>query len=144
MTPTFPAYKKDGRLIIQNRTAFDVHVETLPDSNLIVTVGKRNSRHSRPQENYRWGVVYPCILQGLIDTGWGKWTKNELHAFLAEKFIKGMKNNLTTGEYIDYTRSSTTLSKEEEMVFLDRITLWASEFLGLTIPQPGQQTEAEF
>lgn len=142
MTPTFSAYKRQGKLIITNRAVFDKYVSTLPETGIVVTVERQRRKKSRPQENFRWGVMYPIILAALKETGYTDWqTKEDIHESMRIKFLKKESDGEEIG--IQKYKSTTELSTLEEDAFQESIRAWAAEYLNVEIPMPNEQLEAE-
>ena len=83
---------------------------------------------SNPQNNFYWGVPLEIISE---HTGF---TTQEVHEILKNKFLKTIKviNNL---EYHS-SKSTTELTTGEFKRYIEDIQQWASEVLGVIIPDP--------
>lgn len=145
MKTTFKAHKRNGRLIIQDSAAFNIHLDGLPEGKpLVLSVEQAHIRHRRKQENYRWGVVYPIVLMGLKQSGWHEFRdKYDVHELVKRMFLKGSVINEATGEVLETTQHTSTLSLPQETAFTNRIIEWAKEYLGVDFQEPGTQTKME-
>ena len=136
---------KEGKLIIQNRKAFNLDIEALEGKQLVLTIEKKRRSRSLPQNRYYWGAVVPIVRQGLIDAGWGRedvGTLEQVHEMLKHKFCKVTEIvNPDTGEILAMPPTTKQLTTTDMMDYLDDIQRWASEFLGVVIPGPNEQTD---
>ena len=127
--PRFSAKNKNGRLFIQEHERFVEHLASLPsDIYLVVGDAKEKLGRSNSQNAYYFGVVIDLICK---ETGE---TKEHTHKALKE---------LHLSEYVDFgggrvkiTRSTKELTTKEMEEYLDKVRMWAAEFLGLNIPEP--------
>ena len=116
-------------------------VSLLGDRRVEVIVKPYHSKRSLQQNKFYWPVVVGMITDALQDLG------NEIdaegtHEFLKAKFNPKTITNPTTGELIATVGGSTAkMNKSEMMCYIDTITVWAAEFLGITIPPPDTQAK---
>lgn len=146
--PTFSGRidKQKSQFRITDRSIFDewVRTEAGKEKDYIYTlkIEKQSKAHSREQENFRWGVLYPEILFTMRDAGWDNVrNKEDVHHIVCELFLKEDIVNEKTGETLPITRRSSGLTKEEEQVFQDNIRWWASEYFNTILSQPNEQKE---
>jgi hypothetical protein len=130
---------KDG--IIQNRKALK-DLFTVNDGKYLVERSDANKR-SNPQNRYYFGLVIPLIQKGIKDMG-TELTVLETHEFLKARFNLSELVNEGTGETISVPLSTTRLNKSEFSEYVEKIQLFAAEFLNIIIPDPGVQTEIEY
>ena len=100
------------------------------------------NKRSNGQNRFFHGVVIPIVQQGLIDAGWNEaksfeWTKD----FIKIKVLMQETVNTETGEVLKLPRKTSELTTSEFMDLISDIQMWAAEYLGITIPDPGQQVE---
>lgn len=51
--------------------------------------------------------------------------------------------NDCTGEVLTFIGSTAELSTVDFMAFIENVAAWLAEFLGVVLPEPGQQIEIE-
>lgn len=113
----------------------------LPDGRYIAEISTFN-RRSNQQNRYYWGLVVPMIRKGIKELGTDL-THEETHEFLKSRFNKDELVNPGTGEMVEIPLSTTRLTKSEFGEYIENIQRFASEFLGLVIPDPGEQMMIE-
>jgi len=86
-------------------------------------------KRSNPQNSYYHGCLVDMISK---ETGY---SHDETHAKLAFKFLLVKTGNQP------YVRSTTTLSTAEMEEYNENVRKWASEFLNLYLPLPGEWSE---
>jgi hypothetical protein len=136
---------KDGRFIPTNPAAFRAAFEYFVDgSNVEVTVGKPVKKRSNPQNAYLWGAVYDHISR---KTGA---EPDEIHAAMKAMFnyetkiVSVVQMSKKTGKlrtvrkHIKVPLSTANLSTEEFSIYVEKVRAWASSFLCLYIPDPGE------
>lgn len=126
---------EDGK--IKNRKAAIDLFAGLKDGKYLLEINNHDKRTS-PQNRYYFGLVIPIVQQGIKDLGHDL-TKDETHEFLKSKFNLIEVVNKNTGEYELIPQSTTRLNKEEFGDYIRKIQLFAADFLGLVIPDPGTQ-----
>lgn len=115
---------------------------SLQDGRYLIEVNSADKRSSQ-QNRYYFGIVVPMIQKGILDLG-TELTKDETHEFLKSRFNSVDIVNEGTGEVISVPRSTTGLNKEQFSQYIEKIQRFASEFLGIVIPDPGQQVMIEY
>lgn len=94
---------------------------------------------SDPQNRYYWGVVVQILSEDL------GYTRQEIHEILKREHLKQVLTikNKRTGEmgFIENTRSTTELDTKEFEEFLSTVRIWASEKLGIWVPEPNEVLE---
>lgn len=101
---------------------------------LFVTVEKITKRKLRSvqQNSYYWGVVIEMLTMEIYGAN-DKDSKQEMHDALRRKFlsfenVKGLPTMLST----------TRLSTIEFEAYMEQIRRFASQYLGIVIPEPNQ------
>lgn len=130
---------RDGK--IENPEQVRKLFDQVKDGKWLVEISQHNKR-SDQQNRYYFGIVVPLVQNGIRDLG-TELTKEETHEFLKAKFNYSEVSNKDTGEYIQVPRSTTLLNKEAFSDYIAKIQQFAAEFLGIVIPDPGQQLEIE-
>jgi hypothetical protein len=137
-------YTKAGQ-ISSNRKGVKDAFESLKDGRHKLVIEDQNKR-SLPQNSYLHGVVIPLVFHALRDAGFD--SVKDVHdtkRVLKGLFLKEKVVNEGTGEVITEVVKETHLLSTLEMVkFIDDIVQWASEYLSLTIPLPGEQSKIDY
>ena len=87
----------------------------------------KSTLRSNPQNRYYWGVCVEIISD---HTGF---TPEEIHEVLKHKFLTPKER---MGQQI--YPNTTQLDTREFNLYIEKIQRWASESLGLVIPDPNQ------
>lgn len=120
-------------------------MDEAPAGRYIFTCKKYRKSLSNKQNAYYWACVVPYVIDGLVAMGFDKslLTSENVHEMLKAKFLH---EDLGTndGEFITITKSTTDLSTSEFMDYLADVQKWAAEFLNITIPDPGEQSEISY
>lgn len=110
----------------------------LKDGRHLITI-KDFRKRSIPQNSYYWGVVVPMVRRGLYDAGYDAVrTNDEAHAVLKHVFLRKEIVSKETGDMIEMSGSTTALTIPEFNDFLESVCRWASEYLGIIIPDPNE------
>jgi hypothetical protein len=131
---------------VHQKTYFDDFLKQFAGKSVKVTVEKWKKQRSLNQNSYYWGCVLPCVIDGMVDVGYPRSELSAVlvHDFLKAKFVKKEVINEQTGEVISMIGSTSALSTTDMMTYIDDIKIWASEFLGIYIPEPMEQSELKF
>ena len=104
-----------------------------------VSVASARKGRSNDQNGYLWGCVYPMVLEGLIGAGWEDFTDCEqVHELCKQKFASRDIVNRNTGEVATLPSSTTEMDTVQFSAYVDSVRDWASEFLGVSIPDPNR------
>lgn len=107
-----------------------------PDKQITIEVTRKKKKRSNPQNAYYWAVVVQMVRLGIIDMG-ERVTIKQAHDVLKNRFLKETKVDGESGEIIlEYTRSTSDLSTLEMLDYIAQCQQFASEYLGVTIPDP--------
>lgn len=138
---TTTAATKDGILTIRNRKLFDEQIRSFSDGECIITVERVYNKRSKPQNAYYHGVVIPICHKGLIDLGHDV-NKDDTHEILKAMFNK--KEFIShDGETVKYGGTTSEMKTIDMMQYIDEIQRWASEYLGVFIPDPNPEWRNE-
>lgn len=96
---------------------------------------KCRDQRSLKQNSYMWSTVYAYVAKGLEDA-WGEKniTIDEAHMKCRELFLQIPHVDRRTGEVTYSIGSTAGLSKPEFSAYLDKIILWAADYLNVEIP----------
>lgn len=107
-----------------------------------IRIERSYNKRSNNQNRYFHGVVIPVVQQGLIDAGWNEaksfeWVKDFIkHTVLMHEVV-----NEKSGEVIKTPRKTSELTTVEFMELVEDVARWASEYLNVCIPLPGEQVQ---
>jgi len=107
-----------------NRTSLNLEFSKREGKRVTVTVSTYKKYRSNPQNSYYFGVVVALIAEEIGDS------VENTHEALKAKFLYDMTGDLPK------VRSTTDLSTLEFEEYLEKIRRFASEFLGMFIPDP--------
>jgi hypothetical protein len=111
----------------------------LQDGKYLIII-KDFRRRSLPQNAYYWGVIVPLVRRGLYDNGFDEVTDNDTaHEVMKKLFLKKTIVSKQTGDMIDISGSSAALTVTEFNEFIESISKWAAEYLGIVIPSPNSE-----
>lgn len=133
---------KETGLHINNRMRFDQEVKNFLGKEVTITVERKRKKRSLSQNAYLHGVVIPMCKDGLNEVGY-RFTLEQTKTKLKEMFAQAEMVNETTGEYLSYIKDTSDMSTSEMMDFVAEIQQWATEFLGVYIPDPNEQLTLE-
>lgn len=123
----FIADVKEGRIV--PRTNISSFLQALDGTAITVEVSAGLKR-TNSQNSYLWGVVYPYVCNGMAAQG-NYYGMDDVHEYMKHKFLPRKEVN---GEMI--SGSTTGLNKAEFADYVEKISGWAMEYLGITIPEP--------
>lgn len=139
---------ENGKLKITNRKGMLSDIERFEGKSVELTLSRRRNTRSNQQNAYMWGCVIPIVRQGLIDAGWEREKVNSaevVHEILKDLFCPREEVvNENTGEVMRLPATTTNITTTQMMEYISDIQRWASEFLGVYIPEPNEQTKFEF
>lgn len=107
-----------------------------------IKVERKFKKRSNSQNAYYFGCVIPLINERLRELG-NEFSNQDVHEAMKSKFCVGEIVN-ENGVQEEFVRSTATLRTVEFMEYLDKITVWAAQFLGITIPLPNEAIEIDF
>lgn len=129
-----------GKLSLYSRSLFLENIKTFEGKDIEIVIRKAGKR-SNSSNKFYWGAVIPIVKQGLKDMGIILSTER-VHDLLKLKFLK-IEVADHNGEVIEMIRGSSELNTEEFSSFIEQIKQWASEYLGVVIPEPNEQLTIE-
>lgn len=111
------------------------------DGPVTVTVKRERPDKTVLQMGYYRGLVLPMIVEESCGDADDTEERRRIHLELKAKFLEPQRVEVTdreTGEIVtrDLVPSLGDLNTKQMTDFVDRVRLWAGEFLGLVIPDP--------
>lgn len=143
----FSMIAENGSYRVVNKKLFSQCLKSFNGKPLTLTIERKKKKRSSPQNRFYWGVVVPIIQHGLLDAGWGRiaCSKDSVHELLKSKFLPSREvANQKTGEVMEMPGSTAECTTVEMMEYIDEITAFAAEFLGVHIPAPNEELELTF
>lgn len=135
----FNMVSEGGKYRIVNRKLFVQCLASFRGKPLTLTVERKKKKRSSPQNRFFHGPVLDILQMGLIDAGYNEARSKEWVKDLVKyKFLRSEAVSETTGEVIEVIRGTSDLTTSEFMDLMADVTQWASEYLGIEIPDPGQ------
>ena len=136
------AIKEDGKAFrIVNRALLDEELTGLPKGKYRLLIEKYRKKKSNPQLGYLFACIYPYVLRGLNDLGWEFTNIDEVDAECKKRFASQEIINRHTGEIMEIPALKRDMTTTEFATYVNAIRDWASEYLNVYIPEPGEQTK---
>lgn len=135
--------KEDG--VLKGSRGIKEAIDGLFDGRYVLSIKKQKRTRSLPQNAFYHGIVVNCVKDGLVGNGFNSCElSNEIvHEMLKSKFLKQDLAS-ESGEFVTIVRSTASLSTTQFMDYIAEIQQWASEFLNIYIPEPGEQGDFSF
>jgi hypothetical protein len=127
--PVFVGTVRDGRLHLSAPAQFRAYLRRFEADEIEVEVRKRRSRRSLTANAYYWAAVIPPIARHC------GYTDDEMHEALKEKFLG--RDDLERG--LRRIGSTAALDSQAFGNYIDQVTLWAAETLGVIVDPPTEQ-----
>ena len=121
----FPGRVEGGRLKLVNENAFREQVKTLDGKDVELCIRKKKRSRSTNQNAYYWGVVIKLLANHC------GYTDEEMHEALKFQFLR-------VDGIIPTVRSTSDLTTSEFLEYISFIQVWASDTLGVYIPDPNE------
>ena len=143
----FTGKVSNGRIVPDDPIMVNDDLNKLHDKDVEITIKKTKTR-SNPQNRYYWGVVVYLIKERFKELGYTRTdiqqdnvrspiTRDDVHTFLRENFLRDDWIVKDTGVVIGTVAKSTTeLSTDEFVIYLENVRNWAVESLDIDIPDP--------
>jgi hypothetical protein len=134
---------EQGTLHIHNRQRLLEWASQYPGKNIVIKFERKGSKRSNQANRYYWGVCIKEITLRLRDLGHQWLTDEDVHDMMKLKFNYEQIIS-EQGEVLELPKSTTTLTKTQFAEYVDNIRMWASGFLGISIPDPNQDLTMQF
>lgn len=134
---------ENGTLHIHNQLRLKEWARQHPNKNIVIKFERKGSKRSNPQNAYYWGICIKEITLRLRELGHTWINDEDVHEIMKLKF--NYEHVVSEGgEVMELPKSTTTLTKTQFSEYVEKIRLWASDFLNIQIPDPGQKLTMEF
>jgi hypothetical protein len=120
-----------GRFLPDDPVAYYTVLSSLNDATVDVTIEKHRKARSKQQSNYYWGVIIKMIADHC------GYLPEEAHDAMRMKFLQTSRMIGPQAGPVT-VKSTTSLSTVEAEEYYSNIRIWASQFLGLFIPNPNE------
>jgi hypothetical protein len=130
--------KEDTSFRVVNKALLDKELIGLPKGRYRIIVEKYRKKKSNPQLGYLYACIYPFVLKGLNDLGWEFTSLDQVDVECKRRFASQKILNRHTGEILDIPGLKRDMTTVEMMTYVDAIRDWASEYLSVYIPEPGE------
>ena len=121
-----------GQLVLSDPTTWRAAVAKHKGRDVWVTVVRQQHMRSPNANRYYWGVVVEEI-GGFIGE-----SRDETHELLKARFLKPRQIELLDGQHLEMPPSTRLLTVEQFAEYIRDVKTWAAQFLGLSIPEPGE------
>jgi hypothetical protein len=139
MTPIFDGtVSADGKLSVDKSQQFKDYLHGLNGKRVQVTVEKIKHSRTIQQNRYYWGVVVKLIAQ---HTGHDPEQIHELLKIMFSPKWHITLNASFAGNTLSIPTSTTRMDTLQFVDYTERCRVWATEFLRLQIPLPGEVAE---
>lgn len=125
-----------GKLNIYNKDVLTRWLADNKEKNVVIEIEIKKAKRSLPQNNYYFGIVVQMVKTAMNEFG-NDFSSEETHEFLKAQF-NYKEVEITDGHYINVPRSTTKLDTVGFQEFILKIQQFASEMLGIYIPDPNQ------
>ena len=124
---------KDGWLSMTpaQQTMIRAFLARMNMKDVSVRIGKPRKIRSLTQNAYYWAVVLSMISAQVGHTS------EEIHYFCKDAFLDRKLIKLG-GKEVEIRKTTTELTTNEFNVYLAKVTAWAAQELGVTIPESNQ------
>lgn len=136
----------NGRLE-SGRDTLKAAIESHEGKRVEITVSRAKNTRTNAQNRWYWGVAVEMVRLRLLDLG-SRYSSEQTHENLKHwicDFAPDIMLEETvieeTGVILSSVKSTTELTTTEFMAYKLAIQQWASENLGINIPDPDEQTE---
>lgn len=106
------------------------------DGRYMITTQKIRGKRTVNQNEYLWGLVYPLLLDSLVNEGWEFTSTEQVHEFFKSLVAKREVVNYSTGEIVSIPVSTSEMDTVQFSSYLQEIRKYAKEYLNLEIPDP--------
>lgn len=119
-------------------------IAALPDGRYTVEIRKYRKNKSQEQLGYYFACVLPIFLSAAVDQGWELTTVDECDAWLKSMFAERDLINRHTAEIVKVPALKRNMSTVEFSTYVDQVRNYCSEYFGVYIPSPEEQSKINF
>lgn len=134
----FDGKVEDFKLKLYDEQSFREHIKSLNGKPICLTLA-RGGKRSNQQNRYLWGVVYAMLSEHI-----GEQDVELIHEYCKKRFLPKRILSIASkesGEIVDEEEVSGTTAKLSTIEFseyIEKIQIWASTHLNLSIPDPNE------
>lgn len=128
---------ESGILHVHNRQRLQEWARQHPNKNIVIKFERKGSKRSSPQNRYYHGVVIKEITLRLRELGHTWINDEDVHELMKLKFNYEQVVS-EHGEVLELPKSTATLTKTQFAEYVDKIRMWAADFLSISIPGPNE------
>lgn len=112
------------------------HLSSSTDGMYQIVIKKVRNPRSLDQNGWLFGLIYPMLLDGLLDAGWEFTDIEQVHEFFKTQFTVDKVVNKHTGEIIEFPSSTAKMDTVTFSTYCEKLRDYASEYLNIDIPDP--------
>lgn len=102
-----------------------------------IEIKRYRKRRSDAQNAYYWGVLVSEIRSGLEEVWGERLSADEVHEYLKSMFLTKPIVDRRSGDLVGTRPGSTAkLDVNEFVEFVDKVIIWAAEYLSVDVPTP--------
>lgn len=113
-------------------------IASKPDGLYSIEVKRIRRRRTNPQNSWLWGCVYPLMMEGFLDLGWEFTSVEQVHECCKARFASDRIVNKATGEIVEFPASTAQMDTATFSAYCERLRDFSREYLGIEIPDPGE------
>ena len=121
-----------GELVLADPSAWRGTLARHRNRNVWLTVSRQQQLKTMSQGRYYWGVVVRDIADYIGES------RDTTHEYLKAMHLPTRHVELLDGQVLQMPATTKTLTVEEFSAYIERCRVWAAQFLGLSIPSPGE------
>lgn len=135
----------NGKFKRNLNTILDI-VQQFNGMDVLLTFEKHKKKRSNPQNNFYWGICIPLIQNELKEATGEYKSVNDIHYKILLPLFAPIREiiNINTGECLEEKLSSSEMTTTQFCQYILEIQKWASEFLGIDIPNPNEKIIINF
>lgn len=138
----FADVREDGTLSTGKRSEAHQAIKSFAGKRIRIKIERAFNKRSVSQNDYFHAIIDRYVCDGLVNAGWKEarsraWAKD----FVKREVLMQDVVNEKTGETKPMPRATSGLSTVEFMALIADMQQWASEYLGIYIPDPNEQID---
>lgn len=135
----------NGKFKRNINTVLDI-VKQFEGKEVLLTFELPKKKRSNNQNNFYWGICIPLIQNGLKEVTGEYKSVNDIHYKILLPLFAPIREiiNINTGECLEEKISSSEMTTTQFCQYILEIQKWASEFLGIDIPNPNENMILNF
>jgi hypothetical protein len=139
-------YISSGVLRIVDRLELQAKIVNIKDTDVEVIIDTDTEKKTKKQQGYYWSTLVPHALIILRDVcGYVEYrTPEDAHTFLKYMFNPVYVPDPVTHEKLRLPGSTKGMKKEQSILFIDSIILWAWDTFNYTMPEPKRKEDKYF